>query len=183
VAGSGVKGMSGDGGSALKATFRFIEAIALDPAGNLFIADSENCRIRRIDHQTNVISTVAITGHSQVCPPRPGTNPLLPSPNDLAVGPDGSVYFVEPAMNVVMRLDKSSSSSIVAGTGGIGFSGDGDLATEAELSSPSGLAIDSNGDFLVSDTRNNRIRKVDARTKAIATIAGNGFPHTIHSEE
>jgi sugar lactone lactonase YvrE len=178
-----VKGMSGDGGSALNATFRFIGAIALDPAGNLFIADSENCRIRRVDHQTNVISTVAITGDSQACPPQPGTNPLLRSPSDLAVGPDGSVYFVEPAVNVVRRLDKASGSSIVAGTSGIGFSGDGALATEAELSSPSGIAIDSSGNLFVADTRNSRIRKLDARTKVITTIAGSGFPHTIHSEE
>lgn len=181
VAGSGATGMSGDGGSALNATFRFIEAIALDPVGSLFIADSENCRIRRIDHRTNVISTVAMTGDSQVCPPQPGTNPILPSPDDLAVGPDGSVYFLEPAMSVVVRLDKTGSSSIVAGSGGIGFIGDGALAIKAELGSPSGIAIDSSGNVLVSDTGSNRIRKVDAGTKVIDTIAGNGFPHTIRA--
>jgi sugar lactone lactonase YvrE len=184
VAGSGLKGFSGDGGPALNATFRFIESIALDPAGNLFIADSENCRIRGVDHQTGVINTVAITGDSkQKCPPQPGTNPLLPAPDDLAVGPDGNLYFVEPAINVVVLSDKANNLSIVAGTGSIGFSGDGALATGAELSGPSGLAIDSNGNFFVSDCRNNRIRQVDARTKVIITIAGNGFPHTIHSEE
>ena len=121
-----------------------------------------------------MINTVAITGDSkQQCP----------SPDDLAVGPDGSVYFLEPAMNVVMQLDKANNLSIVAGTGGIGFTGDGVLATDAELSGPSGLAIDSNGNFFVSDCRNNRIRRVDARTKVVSTIAGNGFPHTIHTEE
>src|SRR2546429_2011781 len=100
-------GFSGDGGPALDATFRFIESIALDPAGNLFIADAENCRIRRVDHQTGVVNTVAITGDSkQECPPRPGTNPPLPTPDDLAVGPDGNVYFLEPAMNVVVQLFK-----------------------------------------------------------------------------
>ncbi len=184
VAGSGGMGFSGDGGPALDATFRFIESIALDPAGNLFIADAENCRIRRVDHQTGVVNTVAITGDSkQECPPRPGTNPPLPTPDDLAVGPDGNVYFLEPAMNVVVQLDKANNLSIVAGTGGIGFSGDGALATDAELSGPSGLAIDSNGNFFVSDCRNNRIRRVDAQTKIVSTVAGNGFPHTIHAEE
>lgn len=184
VAGSGKMGFAGDGGQAVDAAFRFIESIAVDPAGNLFIADAENCRIRRIDHQTGVINTVAITGDSkQECPPAPGTNPQLPTPDDLAVGPDGRVYFLEPAMNIVVQLDKANNLSIVAGTGGIGFSGDGALATDAKLSGPSGLAIDSNGNLFLSDCRNNRIRRLDARTKVVSTIAGNGFPHTIHAEE
>jgi sugar lactone lactonase YvrE len=185
VAGSGEQGFSGDGGPALRASFRFIESIALDGAGNLYVADGENCRIRRVDHRTGVIQTVAITSEAkEECPPPPGTNPLLPTPEDLAVGPDGNVYFVEPAMNVVVRLDKTNNLSIVAGTGGIGFSGDGGLATDAELSGPSGLAIDSSGNLFVSDCRNNRIRRVDARTKVISnTIAGDGFPHIIHAEE
>jgi trimeric autotransporter adhesin len=183
-AGSGEHGFSGDGGPALRAGFRFIESIALDGAGNLYVADAENCRIRRIDHQTGVIETVAITSQTkEECPPQPGTNSPLPTPEDLAVGPDGNLYFVEPAMNVVVRLDKINKLSIVAGTGGVGFSGDDGLATDAELSGPSGLAIDLGGNLFVSDSRNNRIRRVDARTKAIGTIVGNGLPHTIRAEE
>src|SRR5437016_14474637 len=100
-------GFSGDGGPALDATFRFIESMALDPAGNLFIADAENCRIRRVDHQTGVVNTVAITGDpKQQCSPRPATNPPLPNPDELAVGQDGHVYFIAPALHALLRFDK-----------------------------------------------------------------------------
>src|SRR5437764_14852684 len=100
-------GFSGDGGPALDATFRFIESMALDPAGNLFIADAENCRIRRVDHQTGVVNTVAITGHSkQECAPRAGTNPPLATSDDLAVRLDGKVDFVVPVLDVVAQWVK-----------------------------------------------------------------------------
>jgi sugar lactone lactonase YvrE len=184
VAGSGEKGFSGDGGPALNAAFHFVESIALDRVGNLYIADAQNCRIRRVDYQTGLIDTVAITDESkQSCPPESGTNPRLPSPSDLAVAPDDNLYFLEPAMNVVVRLDKAGNLSTVAGTSGLGFSGDGASATGAQMSGPTGLAIDSNGNLLFSDCRNNRIRGVDARSRLISTIVGNGFPHTIQAEE
>jgi trimeric autotransporter adhesin len=82
-----------------------------------------------------------------------------------------------------VRLDKTNKLAIVAGTGAVGFRGDGGQATDAELNGPSGLAIDLTGNFFVSDCRNNRIRRVDVRTKLIGTIAGNRFPGTIHAEE
>jgi sugar lactone lactonase YvrE len=184
VAGSGKHGLDGDGGSALEASFRFIEGIAFDHDGNLIIADSENCRIRRVDHETGVINTIAVTGGpKQGCPLQPGIVGFVPTPSDLAVNAAGDVYVLEPAMNVGARLDaKSMTLSIVAGRGQRGFSGDGGPATEAQLSGPSGLAIDSNGDLFIADYGNQRVRRVDARTKVITTIAGNGFPHVVRSE-
>lgn len=184
IAGNGKQGFSGDGGPAIDASFRFIDSIALDKDGNLLIADSENCRIRRVDRTSGVIGSIGVTGGpEQGCPPQPGTVGFLPTPADLVLAPSGDIFFLEPAMNVVMRLAPNSQTlSVVAGTGRQGFSGDGGLATKADLSGPSGLAIDTNGNLFISDYRNKRVRRVDARTKIINTIAGNGFPHTIHAE-
>ena len=187
VAGTGKQGFAGDSGPALNASFRFIESIAFDAAGNLIVADRENCRIRRVDHLTGVIDTIAVTGGPEEgCPPPPGTNPRLPAPDVLATDATGDVYFVETPMNVVERLDgKLGTLSTVAGTGAYParFSGDGGLAIAAELNQPSGLAIDLNGNLYVADCGNNRIRRIDARTKIIKTVAGNGLPHVVHSEE
>jgi len=90
----------------------------------------------------------------------------------------GNIYFVENGD--VLRIDsKTSSVSIFAGNGHSGFSGDGGLATEAELNNPAGLAIDADGTVFIAEFVNNRVRRVDAKTKVITTIAGNGLPHRI----
>ena len=185
VAGNGKPGYAGDGGSALNASFRFITSIAFDAADDLLIADSENCRIRRVDHQSGVVNTILVTGGPEEgCPPPPGTNMPMPSTSDLVIGSTGDIYFLEPAFDVVARADpKSQTPTIVFEGAGRGFAGDGGPVSAAQLSGLSGLAIDPNGNLFISDCDNKRVRKVDARTKIITTIAGNGLPNTIHGQD
>lgn len=184
VGGNGKAGFSGDGAVALDASFLSPTSIALDPAGNIFVADTENCRIRRIDHKTGIIDTIAQTGGpEQNCPPQPGVIPWQPSPSDPAVDSRGNVYFVQGSEDVVARVGPDpEKQSIVAGTGERGFSGDGGPATAAKLANPAGLAVDSEGNLFISEFVNNRIRRVDAKTKIITTVAGNGLPHRIDVE-
>jgi sugar lactone lactonase YvrE len=184
IAGSGKAGFSGDGGPALDASFLFPLTIALDPAGNIFVADGENCRIRRIDHQTGIVDTIAQTGGpDQNCPPQPGRIPGQPSPSAPAVDSQGNVNFVQGSEDVIARVGSDrESQSIVAGNGERGFGGDGGPATAAKLANPSGLVVDSEGNLFISEYVNNRIRRVDAKTKIISTVAGNGLPHRIDAD-
>ncbi|HEX2777759.1 MAG TPA: hypothetical protein VHN10_14050, partial [Candidatus Acidoferrales bacterium] len=129
------------------------------------------------------IHTAAVTEPLAACLKEAGPWPL-PFATDLTVDPEGRIMFTETAENVVMRVDKNlATPSIIAGTGDRDFSGDSGPAVDAALSGPSGLAIDSKGNLYIGDIRNNRVRRVDAVTKTIATVAGNGKPNVIHSEE
>jgi len=178
-AGGGGIGYSGDGGPAIDAGFHFPDGISIDSRGNLIVADSQNCRIRRIDRTTGVITSVAVTGGFEdncrdvVDNSRPG-----PFPSNPVSDSRGNVYFVEGAMDVVLRVDAVTSHvSQFAGNGKRGFKGDLGPASNAELGNPSGLAIDADGNIFVSEYVNNRVRRIDAKTKIITTVAGNGLPH------
>lgn len=184
VAGSGKTGFSGDGGPAVDASFYFSKSIALDSAGNIFVADVENCRVRRIDHATRLINTIAQSGGiKQNCPPQPNVIPWQLSPDDPVVDAKGNVYFDEPSVGRVARAGATPDRPIiVAGTGDQGFNGIGGPATSAKLNNPSGLAVDSSGNLFIADFVNNRIFRVDAKTKTITTVAGNGLPHRVDVE-
>jgi trimeric autotransporter adhesin len=179
VAGNGTQGFGGDGESAPNASFYNAGNISLDNAGNLLIADSGNCRIRRVEHSTGIVRTVAVTG--EVRPDgscKAGNLELSPDPSDAVADPSGNVYFVEGAMDIVRRVDSLTLSlSTAVGSGAKGFHGDGGLAVQAKLNNPSGLAIDQDGNLYISEFVSNRIRRVDAKSKVITTIAGNGLPH------
>lgn len=172
VAGKSEGGFSGDGGPAVDAEFSDLETIARDDAGNLIVADSGNARVRRID-TGGIVRTVA--GNGQASPrvqPGPATSARL-SAEYVAVDPAGNVFV--PVDHRVYRIDATSGElSVVAGTGAVGFSGDGGPATEATLSEPNGLAIEASGSLLIADSGNNRIRRVDAGTGVISTVAGGG---------
>ena len=184
VAGSGKRGFTGDGGPAVDASFLGLKSIALDSARDIVIADVENCRVRRIDHATGIINTIAQSGGiKQNCPPQPNMIPWQQSPDDPVIDANGNVYFNEASVALVARASAAPDSPvIVAGTGEKGFSGDGGQAIAAKLSDPSGLAVDSAGNLFIADFVNNRIRCVDAKTKIITTIAGNGLPHRFDVE-
>ncbi|MGB6876248.1 MAG: hypothetical protein WBD87_09470 [Candidatus Acidiferrales bacterium] len=184
IAGNGKSGFSGDGGPALDASLLDPLSLALDPAGDIFVADVENCRLRRIDHFSGAINTIAQSGGiAENCPPQQGGSMWQQSLDDPVVDAKGNVFFDEPSADFVARAGSIPDRPIiVAGTGDRGFSGDGGPATSATFDSPSGLAVDSGGNLFISDFGNNRIRRIDAKTQIITTIAGNGLPHRVRVE-
>jgi sugar lactone lactonase YvrE len=179
VAGNGRFGYSGDGGPATSASLNSPYGVTVDAAGDLFIADAANLRIREVD-PSGVISTVAGNGSQGYLSGYSGdgaaaTGAQLYRPNGLALDAAGDLFIADSLNNRVRRVDPSGVISTVAGNGSYGFSGDGGLATNARLTSPSGVAVDAAGDLFIADTFNNRVRKVDP-SGVISTVAGNGVP-------
>jgi sugar lactone lactonase YvrE len=171
----GHQGFSGDGGPATAARLNDPIGITEDNAGNLYIADEQNARVRKVSSR-GVISTIAGGGRRPVARAPDGTLATklkLSHPSYVVVDAHGDVYFSDFLANVVTEIDRSGRIRHVAGTGKAGFSGDGGPATRAELNFPTGLTLDSRGNLFISDAFNNRIRKVDRRG-VITTVAGTG---------
>jgi sugar lactone lactonase YvrE len=176
VAGDGAFGFSGDGGPATSASLGFPSGVAVDSSGNLFIADFSNRRIRRVDAATGIITTVAGDGGSRFSGDGgPATSASFSSPRGVAVDASGNLFIAVRGNSRVRRVDAATGIiTTVAGDGSLGFSGDGGPATSASLSSPSGVAVDASGNLFIADFSNSRIRRVDAATGIITTVAGNG---------
>jgi sugar lactone lactonase YvrE len=176
VAGDRVAGYSGDGGIPTVANLRVPQAVAVDTAGNLYIADTVNNAIREVSATTGLITTIAGGIHEGYSGDGgPAIDAKLSSPTDLAIDKAGDIYIADSGNNVIRRISASTSQiSTVAGTGQAGFAGDGAAATESELSSPSGIALDQANDLYVADGANLRVRKVAAATGIISTVAGGG---------
>ncbi|MBI5150613.1 MAG: PASTA domain-containing protein, partial [Candidatus Omnitrophica bacterium] len=174
VAGKGVRLFGGDGGPATEAYLYNPSGIAIGPDGSLYIADTSNHRIRRIDPQ-GIITTVAGNGQSFGFTADGFPAILLPLPGirGLTIGPDGSLYIADTYNNRIRRVDPQGIMTTVAGNGINGFSGDGGLATAASLDLPFDVEIDQDGSLYIADTFNLRIRRVDSQG-IIATVAGNG---------
>ena len=161
IAGTGVTGYSGDGGQAKGAQLANPTGLALDNK-TLYIADSGNERVRKVNLDTGIITTVAGTGETGF-----GTEgnyalkTKLSNPVGLAVDKNGDLYIVDRGNNRVIMVNKDTQLiSRVTGNGEAGFSGDGDLAKNAQLSNPTGLAFNHQGDLFIVDRGNNRIRKI-----------------------
>jgi len=173
VAGTGRPGFAGDGGPATAAPLMVPFAVAVDRTGAVFIADRDNHRVRRVaaDGTISTVAGPALSGSTG------GRSPaLVPElePTGLAVGPDGSLYITDTFHNHVVRVSSDGSMSTYAGTGESGFAGDGGPAASAQLRSPSGLAVGSDGVLYIADRDNQRVRAV-AADGTISTVAGSGL--------
>jgi uncharacterized repeat protein (TIGR01451 family) len=173
VAGTGTSGESGDGVAAANAQLNFPQGVALDAAGNLYIADSSNYRVRKVDTSGN-ITTYAGSG---LCCGSNGdggkaTAAQIGIPYGLAVDAAGDLYISDINNNVVREVTPAGSISTVAGSGGYGYAGDGGPATSAKLYYPAGLAVDGSGNLYIADRNNDSVRMVSNGT--ITTVAGSG---------
>jgi sugar lactone lactonase YvrE len=188
--GNGTAGFSGDGSPAVSAEVNFPSAVVVDSAGNLYIADQANYRIRKVDTSGN-ISTIAGTGtKGNDGDGKAATSANIGSAGGIAVDSSGNVYFSDTANHVIRKIVSGGTISTIAGTGTPGFTGDTTaylleynkannittviVATSAKISSPTGVAVDSKGNVYFSDTGNNRIRRVSVTDQTITTVAGDG---------
>ncbi len=213
VAGDGSIGFGGDGGPATKASLFLPQGIAFSPEGHLYVADSNRIRridaatgtitsthegfgtwglafdsaghlyvsdlnneIRRIDAVTGIVTTVAGNGERGFSGDGgPATQASIRRPWGVTIGPDGDLYFADFGNHRIRRVDMASGIiDTIAGNGQTAFSGDGGLATQAALDEPRGLTFDPAGHLYIADAKNHRVRRVDAATGVITTIAGDG---------
>ena len=173
AAGTGTQGYSGDSGPATAAQLNRPADVAVDGAGNLYIADRNNHRIRKVDAATGNISTVAGTT-ADVGDGGLAASAHLRSPRGVAVDGESNVYIADSGNHRVRKVDAAGVITTFAGTGTQGYSGDGGAAAAAQLNEPIGVALDGSGNLYIADTGNHRIRKVDASTGNISTVAGTG---------
>ncbi|HXB11739.1 MAG TPA: T9SS type A sorting domain-containing protein [Bacteroidia bacterium] len=181
IGGNGIGGYTGDGGAATAAELLSPSGIALDTAGNLYIADYPNNRIRKITKATGIITTIAGTGN---CCGNPGgytgdggqaTAAEISRPYDVAVDKAGNVYIADGSNYCIRKITVSTGIiTTITGNGTSGFTGDGGPATAAEISTPAGVAVDDSGNVYLSDCNNQRVRKISKATGFINTVAGNG---------
>jgi hypothetical protein len=188
VAGNGRGGFSGDGGRATDASLFYPQSVAVDGKGNIFIADTRNHRVRKVE-PSGVIKTVAGNGREGFSGDGGrATDASLHGPTGVAVAVDGrgSIFIADSYNHRVRKVEPSGVIKTVAGNGRQGFSGDGGRATDASLSYPQSVAVNGKGNIFIADTRNHRIRKVEVPSwkfhqsstmepsDVIKTVAGNG---------
>src|SRR5579872_355006 len=177
VAGSGAAGFAGDGGLATHALLGPSLRLGLDDSGNLFFADADNNRIRRVDAASGIITTVAGNG-SAISSGDQG--PARLATVNLPAGVAwhaGNLFIVEERGCAIRKVDANGIITTVAGVpNNCGFNGDGGPAHSALLNTPISVTFDRGGNLLITDSANNRIRRVDAATGVITTVVGNGAP-------
>jgi sugar lactone lactonase YvrE len=179
AAGNGTAGYSGDGGQATAAKLNSPEDVAVDSSGNLFIADTNNNRVRKVNVSTHVITTVAGKGTAGYSGDGgQATAAKLNSPEGVAVDSSGNLFIADTNNGRIRKVTTSGVINTAAGNGTAGYGGDGGQATAAELNCPGGVAVDSSGDVFIADTNNNRVREVNNASKVISTSAGNGVIYT-----
>jgi len=180
IAGTGIAGFSGDGGLAPAAQLNFnpygLPGIAVDKAGNVFIGDYSNNRIRRIDAVTRVITTIAGTGVSGYAGDNGlATSAKLSGPSGMVFDPSGNLFFCDNNNSVVRRIDAATKIiTTVAGNGIGGSAGNGGPAIAANLAYPECITLDRKGNLYISDEFNSQVRMVDAATGKISVVAGSG---------
>ncbi len=179
VAGNGKKGYSGDGGKATEAMLREPNDCCLDGKGGLLIADVADWRIRRLDLKTGIITTFAGTGRprgpvdrARIGDGGPAQEAVIVGARAVCVDGQGNTYICEREGNAIRKVDAKGTIRTVAGTGSKGYGGDGGEAAKATFNGPKGIRCDRSGNLYVVDTENHAIRRIDARTNIITTVAG-----------
>jgi len=170
IAGNGAFGFAGDGGPAMSAQLNEPQCIVVDATGNVYIADTDNNRVRKISN--GVIGTVAGNGTFGFSGDNgPAASAQLGHPDSLALDAAGNLFIADFYNNRIRRVTNGVITT-VAGNGKFGFSGDSGPATDAQLAGARGIALDAAGNLFIADSGNNRIRKVAGGV--ITTVAGNG---------
>ena len=190
IAGNGIPGSSGDGGTAVSAAISFPAGVAPDASGNIYISDAVHNVIRKVN-SAGIISTFAGTGTAGYTGDGgPASTARLNYPQDIFIDASGNIYFSDTYNNVVRKINIAGIISTVAGSGTAGFSGDGGPATAAQLHYPVGVYQDNSGKTYISDPSNNRIRRVvDFQTlhfthghRQNLTICNNEMPTAIDTQ-
>lgn len=180
LVGNGTAGPGGDGGPAISAQLNYPSGLALAANGDLYISDTKNHRIRRVD-ASGTIATVVGTGTEDSTTEGsngddgPALNAELDNPAGIALDNTGQLFIAETGSHRIRRVSASGTITTIAGNGTKGFSGDNNLATGAQLNSPSTVAVDNQGNVYFSDSLNMRVRRVDP-SAVITTVAGSGQP-------
>ncbi len=185
-AGNGLCCYSADQRPAIQATLNFPTGITRDGAGNYYIADRDNNRIRVVNNQASPITvagltinpgnirTIAGTGAAGYGGDNgPAASAVVNKPYYIEVDPAGNIYFSDFANHRVRKIDTAGTITTVAGTGVAGYSGNNGLATSAAFNGPLGLALDSAGNLFISDLNNHRVRRVST-TGVVTSVVGNG---------
>ncbi len=180
VAGTGLAGFSGDGANALIGQLANPAGLALDPAGNLYIADSGNKRIRRVNLNSGVISTFAGNGSNGFSGDNGPATAAGMTPYSVALDSSGAVYVGDGIFGSrVRRIDAQTGIiTTLAGNNTHGYAGDNGPAKDALLDGPRAICVDDGRNVYIADQNNNRVRRIDARSGIITTVAGNGTSPT-----
>jgi sugar lactone lactonase YvrE len=184
VVATGESDSTGGGTPATLGGWGFLSSVAVDDVGNLFVSQygnqNDSHRICRVDRKTGVVQTIAggwrpgLGGDGG-----PARSATLQSPSNLLLDSQGNLFVLDPVNDRVRRIDaKTGVITTIAGSTR-GFGGDGGPAVKAKLNNPSAMAIDSLGNLYIAEFVNNSVRRVDARTGVITTVAGNGLPRRI----
>ena len=173
VAGTGEPGYSGDGGPGTMAQLREPNDCFLDGRGGLLIADIQDQRIRRLDLKTGILTTFAGNGEKlRVGDDRPAAEASIMGARAVCMDRKGNTYICEREGNGVRKVDANGIMSTFAGTGERGYSGDGGPALAATWGAPKAIRCDHQDNVIVVDTENHAIRRIDANTGIVTTIAG-----------
>jgi hypothetical protein len=176
IAGDGQPGYTGDGGVATAAELYSPEGLAFDTSGNLYIADALNNVVREVTAADGKIKTIAGTGNPGFSGDLgPATSAMLQSPWGVHVAPSGVLYIADFGNNAVRAVTAGTIATVV-GTAVPGYTGDGGLATLAQLNRPTAVAMDAAGNLFIADSENNCVRKVHAGDNLMSTVAGDGIP-------
>ncbi len=175
LAGSGVKGSSGDGGPATEAQLNFPTGVTRGPDGAVYFCDTGNHRIRKATRDGTIVTVAGAGEAGWSGDGGPAQDARLNEPYEVRFDATGDMFWAERLSHTVRKLDhKRAIVSTIAGNGTAGFSGDGGPGTNGQLNEPHSIVLDRTGNLYICDIKNHRIRKVEARSGIISTFAGTG---------